>query len=470
MNREHEITTFYMNIEQALHNGEHYKATELANQLLNMAELHSIDEVIFTAHYILTFSHYYTGNLEKVLYHIEKHHEHCLVKGSKSDWMRSYYLQYIVSQFASDYDRGERLLNDMLSNALELNDHEHISMAYGKLSHLYNKRNEFNQAMEYAISALRYAESEEVERELYLIQAHLFVVESAINLEDAKLALSSINYVSELSDLANCPRERVFYKILKARVHELLDEPEIAFHYYTIAKENENLLNDYTSLKDVQQKRIILAEKICDFDELAIIQKEYIELLHEMEDITWVKAALELQIRLQNASCKTKVNTDYLTGVFNRKYLEESTDLKLKEALQSKRSIVCIAFDIDNLKAINDTYGHLIGDEAIKLVAQICCDEIRKDDVLGRFGGDEFVLIMQDITMEDANRKANILAEKVKTFSSSSDILPVPVTISVGLGDNTMCNVQSFKDLFHIADLALYKAKKNGKNQVVTYV
>src|SRR5699024_9926742 len=139
----------------------------------------------------------YIGNFEKVLYHIEKHHAYCLVNGNKSDWIRSYYLQYLVSQFASDYDRGERVLKDMLSSALDLNDHSHISMAYGRLSHLHNKKGEYEQALEHASLGLRYAQSREVERELYLIQAHLFLMESALNLQDAHLALNSINYVSD---------------------------------------------------------------------------------------------------------------------------------------------------------------------------------------------------------------------------------------------------------------------------------
>ena len=160
---------------------------------------------------------------------------------------------------------------------------------------------------------------------------------------------------------------------------------------------------------------------------------------------------------------------DYLTGVFNRKYLEETTDLWLHEALETKSRVVCIAFDIDNLKAINDTYGHLIGDKAIKFVANICMSDIRKEDLLARFGGDEFVLVMRDISLEQAERKASLLAKKIEELSQTTVELPTQVTISVGLGDNTIRDVHNFKDLFHLADLALYKAKKNGKNQVVSF-
>lgn len=470
MNREQELTTIFSRIDQALNEGHHHEVVELTDLLLEKAEANDVNNAILLAHFIGALSNYYTGNFEKTLTHIEKHHARCLLDGTKENWMHSYYLQYLVSQFASDYEKGEHLLKDMLSLAIELNDDPHISMAYGKLSHVSNKNGEFEQALDYAKQAVYYAEMEDVERELYLIQAHLFLVESAINLQDAQLALDSIHYISGLSSLRNCPRERVFYKILKARVYELLDNPEKAFHYYTEAKEHEEISHDYESLKDIQQKRISLAEKICDFDELAIIQKEYIDLLHQINGKTWTKTALELQIRLQSSACKTKENTDYLTGVFNRKYLEETTDMWLQEAMETRSSIVCIAFDIDNLKMVNDTYGHLIGDEAIKFVANTCCNDIRKDDILGRFGGDEFVLVMREIQLKDAEKKAYSLAKKIADLSATSDHLPTPVTISVGLGDNTAPDVDSFKKLFHLADLALYQAKKNGKNQVVSFV
>lgn len=469
MNKEQEITEIYKEIEAALDNGQHNVVIELTDQLLKNAELYNLIPVILSAHNISAISNYYMGNLEKLLFHVEKHHDLCLENGTRFDWMYSYYLQYIVSQFASDYDRGEKLLKDMLCIAIELKDFSNISVAYGKLSHLYNKKNEYEQAFDYAKSSVRYAESKEVKRELYLIQAHLFLVESAINLNDADLAQNSIDYVRGLSSLSTCPREKVFYKILQARVYELLNEPRKAFDFYTMALNADELVNDYESLKDIQQKRISLAEIVCDFDELAIIQKEYIDLLHNLETHTCAKRSLELQLRLQNSLSKVKHHTDYLTGVFNRKYLEETTDLWLREATETATSVVCIAFDIDNLKEINDTHGHLVGDEAIKFVAQTCTNEIRQEDLLGRFGGDEFVLVMKNISLQQAERKANSLAKKIAELSLAVENLPAQVTISVGLGDNTASNIQHFKDLFHLADLALYKAKRNGKNQVVSF-
>ncbi|ARD48954.1 GGDEF domain-containing protein [Sporosarcina sp. P33] len=470
MKRREELSTIYRTINQLRNNGEYTLVISQAENLLNKGLVFSDKDAVLSAHYICAVTHYYTGDFAKVLFHIEEHHSQCLLYGSKSDWMRSYYLQYFVCSFAMDFDKGQKLLEDMLKIALETENYPYVTMAYSNLSHLFNKKEQYEEALKFAQLAVFYAGEDEVDRTILFIRAHLHLAEAAINLSQSDLAARSIEYADQLSAMDNFPREKTTLKILKARIHELSGDLPKAFHYYTAAKEIEEQLQDYSLLKDIQQKRITLAETICNFDELAVIQKEYIDLLHELEDSHWVKAALELQIRLQNSSSKTSEHIDYLTGVYNRKYLEEAANAWLLEAAETKESIVCIAFDIDNLKFINDTFGHLAGDEAIKFVAHICSNEIRKNDVLGRFGGDEFVLVMKDITLENAKKKAGLLANQIKNLSLDSKELPSPVTISVGLSDNMMREVYNFKDLFHLADLALYQAKKNGKNQVVSFI
>ena len=470
MARENEITAIYSKINGARNEGRYDLVIKHAENLLKSGLSSSNNNAVLSAHYICAISHYYTGDFEKILFHIEEHHTQCVLHGNRPDCMRSYYLQYFVSSFALDYDRGQKLLEDMLSIAIENEDYSYVSMAYNKLSLLHNKTEQYDQALEFAQLAVSFAEMKDVNREILLIRAHLHLIESAINLQNAPLAMTSLDYLRQLPTMNHHPREIAFLEILKGRFYDLIGEPEKAFHFYTMAKQREEKLKDYSLLKDIQQKRIVLAENLCSFDELAIIQKEYIDLLHEIEDSQLVKAALELQIRLQGASSKTSENKDYLTGIYNRKYLEETTNLWLTEAKTTNKSVVCIVFDIDNLKTINDTYGHLIGDEAIKFVAHTSINEIRKEDVLARFGGDEFVLVMQDISLANAKRKATLLAGKIESLSSTSDVIPIPITISIGLSDNKMRSMNAFNDLFHLADLALYKAKKNGKNQVVSFI
>ena len=103
-----------------------------------------------------------------------------------------------------------------------------------------------------------------------------------------------------------------------------------------------------------------------------VVQKEYITLLNEISDREIAMLAQKLEIKHSIATIEKKANTDYLTGLYNRSFIENTTNEWLKQASIKNESIVCIAFDIDNFKSINDEYGHLFGDEVIKQVSSVC--------------------------------------------------------------------------------------------------
>ncbi|SKA95293.1 GGDEF domain-containing protein [Sporosarcina newyorkensis] len=470
MLHEKELATLQNSISHLRSEGKYELVIKTAEELLKKGTQYADPKAILYAHYFSALSNYYVGDLKKVLFHIEAHHENCLSFGAKQDWMRSYYLQYFVSFISNDFEHGQKLLEDVLSIALETENFVYVSMAYSNLSHTLNKTNQFSEALKAAQSAVKYANLYVADRFILSIRGHLYLVESALNMKRSDIAMTSIKCLDQLPEIQKYPQEKAFLTILKGRLYELLGDQKKAFQFYTTVKESDLLLHDNFLLKEIQQKRIEIAEHLFSYDELAIIQKEYIDLLHELESYNWGKAALELKLRLQASSKKTNEHLDYLTGLYNRRYLEETTDRLLAAASHTKESIVCIAFDIDNLKSINDTYGHLAGDEAIKMVAKVCSSLIRRDDILGRFGGDEFVLVMHGISREQAKKKALLIAKKIETIPLDLQTVPENITISIGIGDNLMRDVVSFKDLFHLADLALYRAKQNGKNQIVSFV
>jgi diguanylate cyclase (GGDEF)-like protein len=161
-----------------------------------------------------------------------------------------------------------------------------------------------------------------------------------------------------------------------------------------------------------------------------------------------------------------KANTDYLTGLYNRNFIETTTNEWLKQAFERKESIVCIAFDIDNFKSINDQYGHLFGDEAIKQVSEACAQLVSKNELIGRYGGDEFVVILKDVSLANGKNKAEQIAGTLRNYKIIKDGKTVSITASIGLADNSHGTVKSFNELFHLADVGLYKAKQLGKNQI----
>ncbi|MGN7407961.1 GGDEF domain-containing protein [Sporosarcina sp. SAFN-010] len=174
-----------------------------------------------------------------------------------------------------------------------------------------------------------------------------------------------------------------------------------------------------------------------------------------------------MNLKLQEL--ERQANTDYLTEVSNRKALEETANEWLDQAALSEENVVCIAFDIDNLKTLNDTYGHPFGDQVIRRVAHECSGLLRRSDKTGRVGGDEFVSILRGISIEDASKKAQQMLEAVTNLSIERSGDPIPLTLSIGIAESSCGKITEYGKLYHKADIALYRAKNSGKNQVCIY-
>jgi diguanylate cyclase len=160
--------------------------------------------------------------------------------------------------------------------------------------------------------------------------------------------------------------------------------------------------------------------------------------------------------------------TDPLTGLGNRKYFDRSIDAAVQSALASGEPLSLLMFDIDHFKSFNDSYGHLTGDQVLRLVGMSLRQTIKGQDITARYGGEEFAVVLpntalrQALTVADHIRRA-VMAKELKK-KSTGEILG-RVTISVGVsmlkpGDDT-------DSLIERADACLYAAKRNGRNRVV---
>jgi len=158
---------------------------------------------------------------------------------------------------------------------------------------------------------------------------------------------------------------------------------------------------------------------------------------------------------------------DGLTALPNRTYLFKSLDNELARAQRYRRNLSVAMMDIDHFKSINDTYGHLFGDKVLIKLAGTLQEEIRRQDILGRYGGDEFMIILPETTGEDAAALMERCRWKVEKipYEEDSGSSPVSVTISAGIAEFTGGD-HSIEDLIDRADRAMYKAKQNGRNRV----
>jgi two-component system, cell cycle response regulator len=157
---------------------------------------------------------------------------------------------------------------------------------------------------------------------------------------------------------------------------------------------------------------------------------------------------------------------DGLTQVFNKRYFVETLEREIGRAQRYRRELSLIMFDIDHFKPINDTYGHLAGDHVLKQLASVIKGRIRREDILSRYGGEEFAIILPEIDGGNALAFADKIRKLVEKASFRFEDTDIPVTISVGVASVTP-EIKEPHDFIRVADSNLYEAKAQGRNRVV---
>ena len=154
--------------------------------------------------------------------------------------------------------------------------------------------------------------------------------------------------------------------------------------------------------------------------------------------------------------------TDQLTGLNNRREIDNALELSITEAQRNGTPLSVIIMDVDDFKVINDTHGHLVGDQVLISLTDLLLGYIREQDIIGRWGGEEFVVICRATGIEEVKHVAERLR---KAVSETCFVNGIEFTVSMGIG--CLCEGQGSVDVLKTADQALYSAKSGGKNMVV---
>lgn len=173
---------------------------------------------------------------------------------------------------------------------------------------------------------------------------------------------------------------------------------------------------------------------------------------------------LRRELAMRKAAIEALLERDDLTGAGNRRFLTNMLEQEKSRADRTKASFCLAMMDLDRFKHVNDSYGHQAGDTVLKVFAQVAQQELRRIDYFGRFGGEEFLLIMADTSLEGARVKAERLRANVAKSRYPDIDNDLVQTVSIGLAEYHPG--EAIENILRRADRAMYRAKANGRNRV----
>lgn len=203
---------------------------------------------------------------------------------------------------------------------------------------------------------------------------------------------------------------------------------------------------------------------ITTFDDVTELEKRNETLKQTLTNLKQTK----FDVDMKNKELHYLATRDSLTSILNRRSFNELYAREFEQAVEQQTDLVCIMVDIDHFKRINDNYGHSVGDKVIKFVADVLGKQIRRDDILGRYGGEEFSVVLSNSSIENALAVAERMRKEITTGDPSMFTSALRITASFGL-----CSIldesESKDELLNKADKALYLAKESGRNKVMVW-
>jgi len=409
--------------------------------------------------------------------------------------LRAYVLDSIGGVHAAT-GKAEAAL-DTQNNALalhqELGDSMGESLVLNNMAYTYLELGDYTSALEAAHEALRYAETEgrhhlrmwvldtladvylamgdAAQAERYAYRGLALAQEYSSETDEARgmMKLTRIACMKDAWEDALAVAEKAVDKTERKRMkvelyqsHELLsdvlehlgDYQRALAHYQQFHELKQLKINDETESRLANMR---LANQVdAARKDAEILRLRSLALEREVEERKVAQARLEARASL-----------DALTGLYNRGHLAVLAE-ELHLSLSEHRSVSAIMFDVDRFKQVNDLYGHLAGDAVLVAISRELSTNARESDVPCRYGGDEFVMLLVGANADVAGRAAERLRQRIVQRPIRYGEEQIPVTISAGVASAATDEPIDLNELLERADRALYRAKRSGRNRVVT--
>jgi diguanylate cyclase (GGDEF)-like protein len=246
-----------------------------------------------------------------------------------------------------------------------------------------------------------------------------------------------------------------------AALYETLHRFKLSLHHYKAYSEITNKIFDEQSQQKIQTVEVIYRTRAAK-REVELTRNENLALENEITE----RKKLEAELHKSKKRYRYMASFDPLTKLYNRRQFFALAEIEFERAKRYQHPLSVLLIDLDHFKLVNDHYGHLIGDEMLEFVANISKQIIRKIDIIGRYGGEEFIILLPQTDVDQAVE----LAQRICTTIENS-VMPcakgsVVITASIGVGvtNNQYCD--RLETLLEMADKAMYMAKQKGRNQV----
>ncbi|MCL2689683.1 MAG: sensor domain-containing diguanylate cyclase [Chitinispirillia bacterium] len=179
-------------------------------------------------------------------------------------------------------------------------------------------------------------------------------------------------------------------------------------------------------------------------------------------------AAMSVRTVLLLEKAQHQAQTDSLTGLYNHRRFFEMAEAEIQRSTKQQQSLCAMMFDIDFFKQVNDTFGHSTGDQVLTSIAALCRQIFRESDIVGRYGGEEFAVLLPETDIETAKEAAERIRRGVEEMRFATDKGAFSISISAGIASLSASN-PTLGELLHRADEALYEAKHNGRNKICVW-
>jgi diguanylate cyclase (GGDEF)-like protein len=393
------------------HTGDYELALTYLSQALEIFEIHQIKRGQADANNNSASALHNLNRDTEALVYALRAVEMAKQANAKTTLAEAYNILGTIYTTLGDLDQALNAYQQSLSTGEEIGHHYESTMASLHIGQTYLKQQAYEQAFEHLNNALYGAQQVGLKRLIY--ECHLALVDAYRQTENFGQALWHYEQYHLI-------KEAVFNERSDLRLKMLQVEHQV----------------------DTAQK------------EAEIYQLRNVELEREVQERKKAQTALE-----------ELATTDPLTGLFNRRQFFYLAEMELQRSIRYNHPLSVFMIDVDHFKDVNDTLGHAIGDQVLVAVAQRIKLQMRQVDIVSRYGGDEFIILLPETNMEQAGQIAQRLVEQVKSGLVNTVRGPVEITISVGVGCYNEFYSAALDALLERADHALYVAKQSGRNR-----